>query len=85
MYKLSDNIGADYLDDGNVLVDFNTGKFFGVNEVSALILSNITKEKDENEIVDIIVKKYDIDVQTAMGDLNELISELLSLHILVQI
>lgn len=85
MYKLSDNIGVDYLDDGNVLVDFNSGKFFGVNEVSALILINITKGKNEIEIADIIAKKYNIDVQTATDDLKELISELLSLQILVKV
>ena len=85
MFKLSENIGADYLNDGNVLVDFNTGKFFGVNDMSALIINSIVNQKNKDEILDIIVKKYDVDIQIAENDLKEHIHELIALCILVEI
>lgn len=61
MYKIAKDIDIEYLNENNVIVDLNSGKFFGVNEISAIIIESISESKTESEIVEIICKKFFVD------------------------
>lgn len=61
MYKIAKDIDIEYLNENNVIVDLNSGKFFGVNEISAIIIENISESKTEGEIVEIICEKFCVD------------------------
>ncbi len=69
-------LGSEYmiipLVDGGV--SFN--KLFNVTETGALIFNALKEGKNNLEIVEDILKIYDIDEQTCLNDVNEFIEEL---------
>lgn len=85
MYKIAKDIDIEYLNENNIIVDLNSGKFFGVNEISALIIDNISNDKSEDEIAKIICHKFnENDFDKIVNDISELIEILLSEGIIMR-
>lgn len=64
------------VDDSLVLVDENSGHYFGLNEVGAMIWRLLEEGRDEADIVDTIVNEYDTEEKAFAGDLQRILNEL---------
>lgn len=66
-----------YQDETNV----DVSKVITVNEVGALIIKGAEANKSEEEIIESILKEYDIDEETVRKDVKEYIAKLKELKI----
>jgi hypothetical protein len=64
------------VDDEVVILDVPSGKYFGLNDVGALIWNLLDGDHDHDAILDAITSEYDIDRTTAADDLDGLLADL---------
>ena len=73
--KPSDVVSTE-LDNEVVLVNMTSKYYYTLNETGRLIWRGLTAGKSENDIAQELVEHFDIDADTALGDINELVTEL---------
>jgi hypothetical protein len=57
------------LDDGAVLLNVDTGRYFGLDEVATRIWKQLQDGATEADLVDGLVAEYDVDAERARVDL----------------
>ena len=75
--KRSDNAMARQVDDELVILDINSGRYFGLNEVGTFIWDCLEGDCSREDIVDAIVAAYDVDRIEASTDADELVGQLI--------
>lgn len=65
------------LDDEAVLLDLNSGQYFGLNEIGCRIWQLIPEHSRLGAIRDRLVEEYDVTADRAWDDLEILITELI--------
>ena len=70
-------------DDGILLLEPVTGKYFELNDTSALIYHCLEQELEFESIIKMVVNNFDIDEQTAQTDTQNLISDFTQHNILI--
>lgn len=65
---------------GNTVNNFNG--LITINKVGRFIWDNADKVKDEDELINLITGKYDIDYETASKDCSEFLGKLRSSNII---
>ncbi len=71
-------------DEGILLLEPTTGKYFELNDTSALIYQCLEKEMDIQTIVETLVNAFTIDEQTAMTDAQDLIEQFIQNNICIE-
>ena len=74
--KRSDAAMACTVDDEVVILDVPSGRYFGLNDVGALIWDLLDGDHDRDAIVEAITAEFDVDRPTAAADLDSLLAEL---------
>lgn len=74
--RRSDKAMARRVGDEIVILDVDSGRYFGLNEVGAFIWDRIEPGVDRAELIAAVVAAYDVDTQQAEGDINDLLSDL---------
>lgn len=74
--RRSDAAMARTVDDEVVILDVPSGRYFGLNDVGALIWDLLDGDHDRDAILDAITAEFDIDRPTAASDLDSLLAEL---------
>ena len=74
--KVSPNQVSSKLGDEAVVLHFENGIYFGLNEVSARIMELIAEPKTVSEIVDVLTSEYDVDTATCRKDVIDLLIQL---------
>ena len=78
-YHLLEHVSFTEVDDEAVLLDLNTGTYFGLNHIGTHFLK-IVKHSDSKDHIEQacleIVERYDVDQQRVRADLTELIDQL---------
>jgi hypothetical protein len=64
------------LGDEAVLLNFDEGIYYGLNDVSARIMEMLAETRTVNEIVEGILQEYDVDEQQCRADVVQLLTEL---------
>ena len=72
-FQINESIVAAELDNEMVLLNVETGLYFGLDELGAMIWSLIAAEADEAVIVDRIFAEYDVEQTQAKADVREFI------------
>src|SRR5713226_3787525 len=62
--------------DGAILLDTDTGLMFSVNHVGGLIWESLHKGRTEDEIVNLIVERFQISRDQASSDIRSFSTEL---------
>ncbi len=70
-------------DDGILLLEPVTGKYFELNDTSTLIYHCLEQELDFESIIKMVVNNFDINEQTAQTDTQNLISDFTQHNILI--
>lgn len=71
-------------DEGILLLEPVTGKYFELNATSVLIYQCLELGDEISSIVLTIIDKFEIDEQTALADITDLIAELIQNNILIE-
>ena len=60
-----------------VLLDLASESYFGLDEIGARIWGLLGEDKNQGQILDVLLREYEVDRKTLEGDLAELLGELL--------
>ncbi len=74
--KRSTTAMARRVDDEMVILDVMSGRYFGLNEVGALIWDRLGAECTRDELVEAVTTAYDVDRNQASSDVDDLIDQL---------
>lgn len=66
------------LSDGAVLLHLYTKRYFSLNETGARIWSLLEQQATEDEIVDALVREYDVEKPDAARAVNQLLGDLVA-------
>ena len=67
---------ARQVDDETVILDLSSGRYFALNTVGTFIWDRLENECSEEELVDAVVERFEIDRVNAAKDAAELIQQL---------
>jgi hypothetical protein len=85
MYLINKKIFQTPVENGNrLLLEPTTGIYYEMNEISVLIYQCIADGCDQQDILKMILDKYEIDENQAKNDLTSHIDELLKQNILIE-
>jgi len=70
--------------DETVLLDLESGLYFGLDNVGQCIWETVSEGKDLGETVDAVVAEYDVDKAQAEADVLEFTSKLVERGLLVE-
>lgn len=62
--------------DGAIITSIKTGKYFALNSVGSLMLSEALNKSSRNEVISTLIKKLDTDQDTIQNDFNIFIKNL---------
>lgn len=74
--KRSESAMARRVGDELVILDVNSGRYFGLNDVGALIWDYLEHDVAQDDLVDAVVASFDVDREQAANDIDDLITEL---------
>lgn len=75
-YKINKGLITQKLDDKTVIFDGEESILYTFNETAGYIFKKIKSGEDEEKIIDLIVKRYQIKPETAKKDLKDLLVDL---------
>jgi len=76
-YKLSEHVSLTEVDDEAVILDLNSGAYYGLNHIGSQLLSELKQGLDADSAIKSISEQYQIPNATVEKDIQELLSELL--------
>ena len=82
-YQLADHVSFTDLEGEAVLLDLNSGAFFGLNHVGAELLKELKAHNSIEGSIETIANKYKTSNTTVANDINELIEQLLAKDLIV--
>lgn len=59
-----------------VLLNPNSGKYYGLNEVGCSFWEKVDGKNSLETIIDLLLEEYDVEKQTLQQDINELVRDL---------
>jgi hypothetical protein len=81
--KLSPDVVFRDLDGEAVILDLESGTYFGLNEVGTRVWQLVGEGRSEVEIVDLVASEYDADRATIAADVTRLLEELRTRRLVV--
>ncbi len=69
--------------DETVLLELETGQYFGLNAVATRLWQLIGELGDTARVVETASQEYEVDPKRLEQDLNQLVADLLARHLLV--
>jgi len=74
--KLNDSILSKTLADQEVLIDLQSGNYFGMNETGTLLWAKIKTGATRDELAEILREKFGLNDKEAKSDVKEFLSAL---------
>lgn len=84
-YQLAEHIALTEVDDEAVLINLNSGGYFGLNHVGAMLMSQLQQQQTVEIASASIANKYDIQHTTVINDIELLIQQLLDQKLIVAV
>jgi hypothetical protein len=81
-FRLSQQVHARRFDGETIILDLGAGKYFSLDEVGAAIWERLGNGLSVGEVAEQILVEYDVDPQTARGDVERMARELLAAGLL---
>ena len=83
-WTIPDDVVFEVLDDQAVLLNLETGNYFGLNHTGTRIWKLIEEHGDIDAVRKYILEEFDVCQEALEGDLQVLLSELLERRLLVE-
>ncbi|HKY42192.1 MAG TPA: PqqD family protein [Pyrinomonadaceae bacterium] len=74
--KIPDDVLISKLQEESVILNLDSERYYGLNDVGTRILSVLTTSESIEAAYETLVKEYDVDAQVLRQDLLQLIEEL---------
>lgn len=84
-YQLADHISFTDVDDEAVLLDLNSGAYYGLNHIGAQLLKELKAHNSIENAITLIAEQYQITDNSVKKDIDELIQQLLEQKLIVTI
>lgn len=84
MLKLRDGVSAADTDYGIALLDEDSGEYWNLNPTGALVLRTLLQGGTSTDAVQALVERYDVDAESASGDVRDLLGGLHSAGLVAQ-
>ena len=75
--KRSDAAMVRRVGDEIVILDVGSGRYFGLNDVGAVIWDRLEHDATRDDLVDAVVASFDVDRNQAAGGIDDLIEDLI--------
>lgn len=75
-FKLVKNNALSKTGESAIMLDLKSGQYFDLNEVGLLIAENLNSFKTYKELIELIIKNFDIDKNECELDLNVFLNDL---------
>ena len=72
----AEGLAAADLDDEAILLDVNSGTYYGLNEVGAHIMALLQEPKSVNGLIDIMLEEYEVEPERLKHDLMIFLREM---------
>lgn len=82
LIKIDENTMTSEVDGEMVLMNVNSGEYFGLDEISSNIWRLIDGKRSFTNIVEELLKEYEVDEETCIKDTRPLLIKLLNLQFL---
>ena len=83
-YQLLEHVSLTEVDDEAVLLDLNTGSYYGLNHIGAHLMRVLEAAGSVNDAVQEPAEKYQTDVSTIEADISQLLDQLLKEKLLAK-
>ena len=83
-YQLADHVSLTEVDDEAVLLDLNSGAYYGLNHVGALLLAHMQDQQSIEFANAAIAKQYQTPHATVSQDIKVLIVQLLEQKLIIE-
>ena len=77
LIKIADGLEAADLDGETVLLDVNSGHYFGLNEVGSRIVELVREPTTIETVIDTMATEYDVDRERLAGDVSIFIGQMI--------
>lgn len=81
-YRVASDALAASLSDGAVLLHLHTKRYFSLNDTGSRIWALLEQQASEEEIVDALVREYDVTLSDALQAVHRLVEDLLVEHLI---
>ncbi|GAA3084469.1 hypothetical protein GCM10020000_83530 [Streptomyces olivoverticillatus] len=76
MLNLRQDVSVVTVEDGMVLLDEHTGRYFQVNDSGAVVLGVLVEGGGEEEAVDALTERYGVPRDRALADVGKIVHQL---------
>ncbi len=84
MYKIPETSVNQKVGDELVILDLESGKYFGLDEVGARMVDLLAEHGEPAKVVEIMIQEYDAPADQIESDLKNLIDELMNNNLIVE-
>ena len=81
-YIQSKQVVQSRIDDEVVMMDIESGFYFGLNSVSSVIWELLKAEKTVIELVDFLITEYEVNYEQCLEETDALINKMLELKVI---
>ncbi len=82
-YSLKSQLSVTTIDDESVLLDTQTGQYYGLNEVGTVIIEGLHRKLSLADIEDQITANFAVSQSQAQADIHTLVDELVAAGLLI--
>lgn len=83
-YNLSQSVSFTQLDDEAVLLNLESGSYFGLNHVGVFLINELQKGASSDSAIETIAKEYNAPKEQVENDINALLKEMLQQNLLIK-
>ena len=83
-YNLAEHVSLTEVDDEAVLLDLNSGAYYGLNHVGALLIAQLQDQQDVANASAAIAERYQTPHATVKRDIDTLLAQLLEQKLIVK-
>jgi len=84
-YQLAKNVSLTEVDDEAVLLDLNSGAYYGLNHVGALLISHLQNQRSLEYSSAEIAEHYQTPHATVTEDIQTLVEQLLEQKLIIEL
>jgi hypothetical protein len=81
-YIQSKQIVQSRIDNEVVMMDIESGFYFGLNSVASVIWEKLTTAQTVSELVDHLITEYEVNYEQCLAETNALIKKMLELKVI---
>ena len=84
MYKIPETSVNQKVGDELVILDLESGKYFGLDEVGARMVDLLGEHGEPEKVVEVMSAEYDAPSEQIKSDLDELVTELVKNNLIIE-